>query len=390
MDGGGQGPKVVVWGLMAHAPFGGMTWQVIHHLLGLRVLGYDVWYVEDSDARMLDLSIEDWSSEPARNAAYVGHHLAAIGMPDRWVVRVPGGRECHGALDWAGLLTLYSEAEVVINVCGAHELRAHHDGIRNLVYVETDPVANAVALASGVEWKRDELARYRCRVTYASNIASADCRIPRTELSWCTSVPPVSVGLWRTRARPSNGSFTTVMNWSSPEGAVVWQGQRWEWSKREPFLRIAHLPELCSTSVEVALRQASEDVQEMLRRLHWRIVDARTLDRPAAYRRYIRSSLAEVSVAKEQYVAPRSGWISDRTVCYLAAGRPAVVERTHVTGVPLGLGLVDFSGVDEAAAAIDEVVAHYPRHARAARELAEEYFAADKVMAKMLSAAGLR
>jgi hypothetical protein len=121
----------------------------------------------------------------------------------------------------------------------------------------------------------------------------------------------------------------------------------------------------------------------------WALTDARELDRPGAYRRFIRTSQGEISVAKDQYVLPRSGWISDRTVCYLASGRPSIVQRTGVSDVPIGSGLVDFSTLEEAGSAISAVTSDYERHAAAAMELAGEYFEAEKVLTSLLGQAGL-
>jgi hypothetical protein len=378
-----------VWGLLAHAPFGGMIWQVLHHLVGLRQLGYDVWYVEDSDKRMLNLQVTDWATSAADNAAHVGRYLDAMGLTDRWIIRSPSTQECFGAGGWDRLLRLYREADLVMNLCGAHELRAHHDAIRALLYLETDPVANQVALASGVDWKIDELSRYAAVATYATNLGSADCLIPDSGLDWLTTVPPVVPSHWRTDRPPRSPQLTTVMNWSSPDSSVEWRGQCWSWSKQEALRRLAELPKHSPAPLGIALRQAGEDVWEDLSSDGWTVSSARLLDLPGAYRRFIRASAGEISPAKEQYVAPRSGWISDRTVCYLAAGRPAIVERTGIAGIPTGEGLLEFTGVDEAAAAIEAVVSDYPRHAAAARELAETYFAADKALGSLLARAGL-
>jgi hypothetical protein len=379
---------VVVWGLLAHAPFGGMIWQVLHHLVGLRQLGYDVWYVEDSDQRMLNVQITDWVMSAGDNAAYVRPYLKAIGLADSWIIRSPGTRECFGAGDWDRLLRLYREADLVMNLCGSHKLQPHHDAIRSLMYVETDPVATQVALASNDEANIAELGRYDTLTTYATNLGGDDCLIPESGRTWLITVPPVVTCHWRTAQAPASRQLTTVMNWSSPEGFVEWQGRQWSWSKQEPMRRLAALPTKSPVPLVLALRGGSPDVKKELSSAGWKIVGDPLLDRPGVYRRFIRASAGELSAAKEQYVGPRSGWISDRTVCYLAAGRPAIVERTGIAGIPTGEGLLVFTGVDEAAAAIEAVVSDYPRHAAAARELAETCFAADRVMASLLARAG--
>lgn len=380
---------IVVWGLMAHAPFGGMAWQVIHYLLGLQQLGHDVWYVEDTDAWMLNLDASDWTTNPGENAAFLARHLPEMGFTGRWVLRAPESTECFGALDWAGLQRLYREADLVINLCGSHELQPHHDAIRRLLYLETDPVATQVALASGDLDVRHMLERYSFLFTYATNLGGVDCLIPPTDLSWLITLPPVAIASWAVGERPANRALTTVLNWSASESKVRWEGHRWDWSKKASLERFADLPTGCAIPLEMAIREANVNVEEMLRSRSWRLIDAREIDSPSAYRTYIVTSLGEFSIAKAQYVAPRSGWISDRTVCYLAAGRPAIVERTGIAGIPLGLGLVDFGDCREAAAAIEAVSADYALHAAAARDLADEHFSAEKVMKRMLSDCGL-
>ena len=388
---GGPRPagRIVVWGLLAHTPFGGMVWQVLHYLVGLRRLGFDVWYVEDADQMMLDLAAKDWVVSAKRNAAFVDRYLGAVGMGERWVVRTPGSRECFGARDWHGLLRLYSEADLVINLCGSHELCTHHDGIRDLLYLETDPVQNQVDLALGLERRIEELRRYATLATYATNIYGDDCLIPASGRQWLVTVPPVVLSSWDTGSPPRSRTLTTVMNWSSPARSITWQDQRWSWSKRSALQRLSGLPARTSAPLAIAMRETGRKVRDRLYVAGWTVSDAAELDRPGAYRRFIRSSYGEMSVAKEQYVAPRSGWISDRTVCYLAAGRPAVVERTGIAGVPLGAGLLDFATMDEAVLAIDAITSGYERHAVAARGLAAEYFSAEKVLRDLLERAGL-
>lgn len=379
--------RLVLWGHLARAPFGGMTWQVLNHLVGLRQLGHDVWYVEDTDQRLLNLAVDDWAPTPSENITYLARHMAAIGMRDRWVFRSPGTKDCSGALDWDGLLRLYGETDAVLNLCGSHKLQPHHETIRRLIYIETDPVANQVGVALGSESTIAELARYHAIATYATNLGQPGCRIPTERFRWIPTVPPVVIPMWATDRPPTNPAFTTVMNWSSPEGEVRWQGQRWAWSKRVPFDRVTPVPRMATPPVEVAIRGAPDEVLSKLETFDWRVISARSVDRPGSYRRYIRTSTGEFSVAKEQYVGPRSGWMSDRTVCYLAAGRPAVVERTGIHGIPLGEGLIDFETPDDAADALDAVAADTARHARAARDLAHEYFDAAKVLERLLEQA---
>ena len=132
--------KIVVWGLLASAPFGGMIWQVFHHLVPLRRLGFDVWYVEDSDRIVFDPVTYHPTWEYDANIEYLSRCMDRIGMGDRWIFRPPEVYDtCVGATDKAGLTELYREADAVINLCGAQEIRDEHAVIRCLIYLETDP-----------------------------------------------------------------------------------------------------------------------------------------------------------------------------------------------------------------------------------------------------------
>ncbi len=141
---------LVVWGLLSAFPFGGMTWQVIHYLVGLRRLGYDVWYVEDSDRYSYRPADFQRTFEVAENARYLNDWMARIGMANRWVLRVPhGDRACLGALDFDGLLALYRGSDAVLNLCGAQEPLPYHAEAGCRIYIQTDPVADQVAVANG-------------------------------------------------------------------------------------------------------------------------------------------------------------------------------------------------------------------------------------------------
>jgi hypothetical protein len=145
--------KVVLWGMVGSQPFGGMIWQVLHYLVVLRRLGFDVWYVEDSEREILDPVTYHWSGNYRVNAQLVGRFLSKIGLGDRWVIRRASGLPdaCFGATDSKGLNRLYREAAVAINLCGAQEYRYEFSTINCLVYLETDPVQNQVGVANDVK-----------------------------------------------------------------------------------------------------------------------------------------------------------------------------------------------------------------------------------------------
>ena len=388
----GHRGRVVVWGLLAHSPFGGMTWQVLHHLVGLRRLGFDVWYVEDSDRYLLDLRGDRVTREYEANVAFMAGQLETIGMGDRWIFRPPCQNDVAlGARHITGLHQLYREADAVLNLCGAQELLPAHDIISCLVYLETDPVASQVGVASGdTEWIA-ELRRYHHLFTYGTNLGAADCLVPMKEFTWHPTVPPVVTDWWVTDEPPArDAALTSVVSWSNSGKDIDWQGRPWRWTKEFSFEPYLNLPASSALPLELALRGESDEARAELLNRGWRVRPAAELDDPSEYRSYIRQSLGEFSVAKEQYVLPRSGWFSDRTVCYLAAGHPAIVEDTGFkTAAGRGRGLHMFSDPTDALEAIKTVATDHERESAAAQEIAREEFEAERVLGRVMQQIGL-
>jgi len=380
---------VVVWGLLASYPFGGMTWQVLHHLAPLRRLGFDVWYVEDRDVQVFDPVTYEPTYDVRPNVEFLIRQLDRIGLGDRWLFRVPETDEVHGG-ERGDLERLYARTDLALNVTGAQEWRPEHDAITCRIYVETDPVANQVAVAAGDAGPIGELAHYHHIFTYGANLGAPDCPLPLERFHWRPTRPPVVCDWWDDAGSPTIEALTTVTNWRQNGEEVEWDGERWTWRKDVAFAPYLDLPGRAPLSVELAIGALGDGDWETLEQRGWRLRASASLAEPDSYRSYVRSSLGEFTAAKEQYVRPRSGWFSDRSVCYLAAGRPVITEDTGFgRTLPVGEGLLTFSDAQEALDAIAAVAADYDRHAAAAREIAREYFDAERLMADMLQAAGL-
>lgn len=386
---------VVVWGLLAHSPFGGMTWQVLHHLVGLRRLGFDVWYVEDSDRYPYALGGGARTVDFGPNLDFMHRHLVEVGLGDRWVFRSPIEPDrTAGALDVNALHRLYRDADAVLNLCAAQELLPSHDVISCLVYLETDPVVSQVAVAKGdvawIQW----LDRYQHHFTYGTNLGGTDCPVPLERYDWVPTVPPVVTDWWVTDHPPADdAALTTIIQWSTVGQDVEWNNESWYWRKDREFAHYLGIPARVPVAIEAAIRVRERDravVDELLSH-GWRTRPAESLDDPFDYRRYIQDSLGEFSVAKHQYVAPRSGWFSDRTVCYLAAGRPVVVQDTAFrspAGRPDG-GLHFFRSLEEAVESVRAVATDYDIESKAASAVAREVFEAERVLGSVMSKVGL-
>jgi len=196
--------------------------------------------------------------------------------------------------------------------------------------------------------------------------------------------------LWR--PGPEGRAFSSIATWENKGKNVAFRGETYYWSKHVNFLAMIDVPRASGEPFELAMDPSDERVRAELGAHGWSLVDPRPISADVdAYRAYVERSRGEFTVAKDIYVRPRSGWFSDRSVCFLAAGRPVVTQETGFSEIiPSGEGLVAFSTPDEAVTAVRAVAADWPRHAAAARRIAEEHFAAGIVLGAMLDAAGLR
>jgi hypothetical protein len=319
--------------------------------------------------------------------------MKLAGLGDRWVFRPSCvSDECYGALDLAGLGRLYRDADAVFNLCGSHKVRPEHRETSCLVLVETDPVPYQVRIANGVEGLMGELDKYQHLFTYGENLGEPDCPIPLERYPWRKTRPPVLIEWWsqsttELAARP----LTTVANFNT-RGVkdVEWNGESLVWSKQDELRKFVDLPQLAPLSLEMSVVGLSDAHIENFERCGWRVRSAKHLSSPLSYRDYIRDSAGEFSTAKQQYVQSRSGWFSDRSVCYLASGRPVVMQDTAFAKyVPTGEGLHTYGTPEEAAEAIAAIGADYQRHSAAALRVADSHFSTERVLGGMLRGIGL-
>jgi hypothetical protein len=229
---------------------------------------------------------------------------------------------------------------------------------------------------------------YHTCFSYGANIGQPGCTLPSAGIDWLPALPPVVPALWEGSPPAHNAPFTTIANWSA-YGAITYEGEHYG-QKDEEFMRVLDLPGRTSQKLELALSGAAEDIVSLLRTSGWSVRDASldvSLDLPT-YRAYIRGSRAEFSVAKHAYVKTRSGWFSDRSVCYLAASLPVVLQDTGFSEwLPTGRGVLAFSSLDEAAECIEKVNSDYEAHRRAAHGIAEEVFSYKVVLPRLIDAA---
>lgn len=382
---------IVVWGLLASQPFGGMVWQALHYIAGLRRLGFDVWYVEDCDSWLYNPDEMEFTADPLPAVACLARHMERIGLPDRWILHAPPPHDGWFGGDATKAERLHRSADLVLNLCGSRHVSDRHPHIGHLVYLQTDPVTAQIRAALGEEWLVQEFDRHDTLFSYGVNLGKDDCPVPVAGFDWRPTRPPVCIDWWATDdSPPERASFTTIGNWWQPHNDIEWAGEVYHWNKRIEFQRFKAIGRQSPVSMELALVGMGGDDRKDMERNGWRISSAVPLWDPDAYRSFIRGSFGEFTVAKDQNVRFRSGWFSDRSACYLAAGRPVVTQDTGFTDwIPTGEGLFAFGTEDEALAALEAVAASPERHRAAAREIATQHFAAERVLEAMLSETGV-
>jgi len=278
----------------------------------------------------------------------------------------------------------------LINLCGATRLRDEHMACPVRIMIDTDPVYEQIKYAKADPAARDYLDAHTHFFTYGENIGAADCNVPLSGIAWRPTRPPVIPELWPVAAGEPD-CFTTIATWENKGKNIEFEGASYVWSKHVNFLRFLDVPKRSGQHFMMAMLPPDPAVEAEVRGQGWQLTDPRPISAGmTVYADFIRNSRGEFTVAKDIYVRPNSGWFSDRSVCYLAAGRPVVTMRTGFSKFyPAGTGLFEFSTMEEVLAALDAIATDYPKHSRAARELAMEYFASDRVVSRLLTEAGL-
>lgn len=378
--------RIVVTGLIAQYPLGGVTWFHIQYLLGLARLGHDVYYLEDSGQwpynPLEDALIED----PTFNVEYLAGVMSRFGLEHKWAYRFPWESQWFGLADSAREKVIES-ADLLINVSGTLERPQDYRHIPRLAYIDTDPVFTQVKLARGQDDFRKLVDTHDVHFSYGECIGGKSSHsVPGTGHAWIPTRPPIVLSEWDPSA-PYREVYTTVMNWTS-HNSVSYNGQTYG-QKDVEFRRFIELPRMVAPTVlELAIGSGKNQrtPYDLLAHKGWHLVDpAQACPDLDSFRGYTESSKGEWSVAKNGYVLGQSGWFSERSARYLAAGRPVMLQETgYSSALPVGEGLLAFTTVEEAAAAVREIEGDYSRHAKAAREIADEYFDAETILANLL------
>jgi hypothetical protein len=383
--------KIIVFGIIFWYPLAGVTYQFLHYLIGLRSLGYDVYYVEDSGRWVYHAQSYEFTPDASDNIAAVVPILQAHGFEGKWAFRgnYPDGK-CYGMTE-ENLLKLYGEADAYLNVTASQELREEHLVCPRRIYVETDPFAVQVKVAEGDEPTLAALAAHDIHFSYGENLGAPDCDLPVEGFTWLPTRQPVALELWNNPFKPSvTSAYSTITTWHNKGKSLTFRGEVYYWTKDREFLKFIDLPQRRPVPFELAV-VVDAPTDRLLRSHGWNIVHSLPISEDVnRYREYIQQSRGEFTVTKDQVVRPLTGWFSDRSCTYLAAGRPVITQETGFNKfLPTGKGLFGFRTMEDILAAVDTIESDYDGSCRAALEIAAEYFAAEKVLGSLMARAGM-
>jgi GT2 family glycosyltransferase len=388
----GASRTIVLLGMMTKIPVSGVVWQTVHYLEGLRRLGYDVCYVEAharTPSMFMDREEDDGSG---RAAAFIENVMRRFGFGGCWAYHaLHDDGHVYGMSDSA-LRRLYREAELILNLHGGTDPLPDQADTGRLVYVETDPVDIQVELHHSVQRTIDYLEPHCAFFTFGENFGGPDCGLPVADrFDFQPTRQPVVLDFWPQTGPPARDELTTIASWRQQWRTVTLDGETYYWSKDLEFAKFLELPARTGRRFELALGAYEPDDRALLEERGWSVREAAPLSGDLdLYREYVSGSRGEFTVAKDQNVRLRTGWFSDRSATYLAAGRPVVTQSTGFESVlPTGEGLLSFATLEEAVDAVEDVGSRYDRHSSAALEIAREHFDAGRVLRRLLDDVGV-
>jgi hypothetical protein len=373
--------RIVLVGSIGRFPVAGHAWINLQYLLGFRALGCDVYYLEDcgDESWVYDWRRQSMSNDLDLPARFVAQVLNPVGFDGRWIYRA-GDASAGMSVD--ALREVCAAADLLL-IRGAPipEWRPEYQLPRRRAFLDVDPMFTQVKAAQGNREMLETLGRCETLVTVAQRVGRQGCTVPTLDRVWRATVSPVFLPAWPMAKATAPRRFTTIMQWSSYR-RVEFDGASYGNKKHEfpKFTEVARRAQGEFTIAMTGRPPARVDTRG------WRIIDGVEVSSTLEdYQRFIQQSSAEFAVAKHGYVASRGGWFSDRSVCYLASGKPVIVQDTGLEDwLPVGRGVLTFRTVDEAVAAVEDVQTNYEEHCLAAREIAEQFFATERVLPELL------
>lgn len=386
--------KIIVSGFIGLYPTGGVTWDYIQYPLGLKMLGHDVYYVEDTGQYSFYKSPGKEWDDPSDTIHFLKKTMRGFGLEGKWAYRDVATGKCFG-MSSEKLAKVCESADIFINISASSLMRDEYLSIPTRILIDSDPMFTQVQdwdESNVEESKSSFIKHFTCNYThyfsFGENIGSTECRIPTYGFLWQPTRQPICLEYWKDKELAvKNKSFTTIMNWSTRKKMRYMQE---EWGQKdvefEKFIDIPKAFTKAKFNIIVADSSKKMDATVLINN-GWELLDPiKTIETAGQYKKFIHESLGEFSVAKETYVKSNSGWFSCRSACYLAAGKPVIAQETQWSKyISTGNGLFAFSDHNSALNALEEVNFDYHKHSRAAREIANEFFDSNKVLSDLIN-----
>ena len=391
--------RIVVTGLAATYPFGGVFWDYIQYLLGFRDLGHDVLYLEDTGRWCYDPVTTTFVEDGTNNAAHLQKQLdrLAPGLRELWFYRDAAGRTFGRSK--RDVLDFCRSADLFLNISASCWMREEYFAAERTVFIDSDPMYTQSSIPEYQSGEIDDAARARVDLlrehdvffTFGENLGAPDCLVPDAIIDWQPTRQPIVLECFEPHSVPVHQRrrvLTTVASWEPTEAGPTVHGVKYT-GKSSEFRRFIALPRQSALPLEIAL--SGDAPIDQLQEHGWQIRPGYEISGdPWIYRDYLAQSFGEWSVAKNAYVQSRSGWFSCRSACYLALGVPAIVQQTgFAQDIPRDAGVLAFETPEEAADCIRELTAHPEKHSRCARDIARECFDSRKVLSALIDRAGV-
>ena len=377
-------PRVIVatGGTSGTPEFAGSTWVRLQYMLGLQELGVESVWVD----RLGPETVKQRRHSLDYLMRRFGRLACEFGFQGRYCVVYNGG-EAHFGMTESELVNVAESADLLLNIGGQPPPSGPLSSVPRRAYIDVDPGFTQI-------WAHQrDLAfdSHNFFFTMGQNVGRPEFTIPTKGTDWTPILPPVCLSRWPATIDASLQRFSTVADWRGSQDAIF--EDQYYGGKRSEFIRFLDVPLQAEQRIELALTIGQQDYEDigLLDGHNWRVRDPYSYaGDPESYQEFIQYSRAEFSVAKSGYVRSNSGWVSDRTACYLASGKPALVQSTGFEwSLPTGKGLLTFETPEEAVAGIHDINEHYLEHCAAAREIAEQYFDSGKVLKSLLERVGL-
>jgi hypothetical protein len=375
--------KILVLGYIIRGPLAGMTWHYLNYVLGLRKFGHDIFYLEDSgdtEYSCYNPVRNTNDTDPSYGLRYANKVFTQFDLKNNWAYFDKHTNSWLGNRSEIALKKI-SDADVLINISVSNPIRTWLERIPVRIVIDTDPVFTQIRNLT------DPARRQLCDAhthyfTFGENYGKEYCTIPADGFDWKPARQPVFIDAWKNNISSTHNGWTTVMQWDSYKereylGKVYGM-------KSKTFQQYIDLPS--RNSNEKFQLAVGEGPAEVLNSRNWNPIPSLDVSKSLdLYKDFIANSKGEFAVAKHRYAITNSGWFSERSACYLASGKPVIVQETGFSKlIRSGEGLLSFTSPEDATEKIKIVNANYNFHSKKALEIVNEYFDSDKVLNQLL------